>query len=36
MAFSRYPTQALLDKYGLSEYYEINEACRKGDMQAFE
>jgi hypothetical protein len=31
-----FPTQALLEKYGLNEYIEITQACMNGDLISFE
>ena len=36
MIHGRFPSQVLLERYGLNEYFEIREASLKGDMQALE
>lgn len=36
MINGRFPSQTLLERYGLSEYIEVNDACLKGDMQSLE
>lgn len=36
MIYGRFPSQVLLERYSLSEYFEITDACLKGDMQALE
>jgi len=36
MLHAHYPSQQMLQLYGLAEYIEIANACMKGDMQGLE